>query len=139
MILNIGFANNKDSWFGLLSNIKLFKKRMSESPKREEGNGNGLHNGDHRHNSEDRRSREGHHDNRDKDPNSYTQVYVAKLHRRTREEDLREAFSRFGNIKDVVLKHSYAFIDFGDHVAATAAVKEMDGKAFVNGEELVVE
>jgi len=37
------------------------------------------------------------------------------------------------------LKHTYAFIDYGDHEAAELAVKEMNGKAFVNGEELVVE
>lgn len=98
-------------------------------------------NGNDRH-SEDRgrsRSRDRNADKRDKDPTSYTQVYVAKLHRRTREDDLREAFSKYGRIKDVVLKHSYAFIDYEDHEAADAALREMNGKTFVNGEELVVE
>jgi RNA recognition motif-containing protein len=37
------------------------------------------------------------------------------------------------------LKHSYAFVDFDDHEAANKAIREMNGKAFVNGEELVVE
>jgi RNA recognition motif-containing protein len=37
------------------------------------------------------------------------------------------------------LKHSYAFVDFDDHEAAGRAIKEMNGKSFVNGEELVVE
>jgi RNA recognition motif-containing protein len=78
-------------------------------------------------------------DKRNKDPDTYTQVYVAKLSRRTREEDLKQEFSKFGRIKNVTLKLSYAFIDFDDHESAVAAVKEMDGKAFVNGEELVVE
>ena len=66
-------------------------------------------------------------------------MYIAKLHRRTREEDLREAFSKFGKLKEVSLKFNYAFIEYEDHESAVAAIKEMDGKTFVNGEELVVE
>jgi RNA recognition motif-containing protein len=61
------------------------------------------------------------------------------LHKRTREEDLRDAFSKFGKLKEVSLKFNYAFIEYEDHEAAVAAIKEMDGKTFVNGEELVVE
>jgi arginine/serine-rich splicing factor 7 len=64
---------------------------------------------------------------------------VARLHRRTREEDLRDAFSRFGRIKQLAVKHAYAFIDYEEHEAAVSAVREMHGKTFVNGEELVVE
>ena len=52
---------------------------------------------------------------------------------------MKDAFSKFGRIKNIILKHSYAFIDFDDHEAADAALKEMNGKTFVNGEELVVE
>ena len=37
------------------------------------------------------------------------------------------------------MKHSYAFVDFDDHEAANKAVREMNGKIFINGEELVVE
>ena len=61
------------------------------------------------------------------------------MHTRTREDDLREKFSAFGRIKSVVLKKTYAFIDFEESEAAQAAIKGMDGKAFVNGEELTVE
>lgn len=78
-------------------------------------------------------------DRRGKDTENFTQVYIAKLHKYTRESDLQDAFSKFGKIKQIVLKHAYAFIDFEDHEAAVQAVKEMDGKTFVNGEELVVE
>ena len=66
-------------------------------------------------------------------------MYVAKLHRNTNENDLRDAFSKFGKIKDVVLKHNFAFIEFEEHEAAEDAIKEMNGKKFVNQEELVVE
>lgn len=75
----------------------------------------------------------------DRDGESSSQIYIAKLHRNTKESDLREAFSKFGKIKEVILKHNYAFIGYDDAEAATQAIKEMDGKAFVNGEELVVE
>ena len=76
---------------------------------------------------------------RDKDSTNYTQIYVAKLSRRTNEEDLRLGFSKFGRINSVSLKQGYAFIDFENHDSAVAAVKEMHCKLFVNGEELVVE
>ena len=78
-------------------------------------------------------------DDRDKDETNFTQIYIAKLSRNTRESDLRNEFSKFGQIKNIVLKHAYAFIDFEDHDAAERAIKDMNGKSFVNGEELVVE
>lgn len=52
---------------------------------------------------------------------------------------MKDSFSKFGRIKQVVLKHNYAFIDFEDPESAVAAVREMHGRTFVNGEELVVE
>ena len=52
---------------------------------------------------------------------------------------MKDSFSKYGRIKQVVLKAAYAFIDFEDHEAAVAAVREMNGRTFVNGEELVVE
>lgn len=79
------------------------------------------------------------HDKYKKDPEYYTQVYVAKLHRSTREGDLREAFSKYGRIREIDLKHSYAFIDYEEHESAVRALREMDRRVFVNGEELVVE
>jgi RNA recognition motif-containing protein len=118
---------------------------MSDRSQSRERNGNGREPSRERRDSAERgrsherdrsRSRE---DRRNRDPDAFTQVYVAKLHRRTREDDLRDAFSKFGKIKNLVLKQSYSFIDYEDHEAAVAAVKEMNGKAFVNGEELVVE
>lgn len=85
------------------------------------------------------RSKSPRYDKRDMNPETYTQVYVAKLDRRTREDDLREKFQKYGRIKNIVLKTTYAFIDYDDHESAEQAVKEMNGKVFVNGEELVVE
>ena len=75
---------------------------------------------------------------RNKDPENYTQIYVAKLPRRTREDDLKSEFSKFGRIKNMTLKHSYAFIDYEDHEVAVKSLEHFNGKNF-NGEELVVE
>jgi len=66
-------------------------------------------------------------------------VYVAKLHKRTTDEDMKREFSKFGRIKEIILKHTYAFVGYDDHEAAEAAVREMNGKTFMNGEEIVVE
>ena len=41
---------------------------------------------------------------------SNNKVFVGKLSRRTRSSDLEEEFSKFGKIKDVDLRGSYAFI-----------------------------
>jgi RNA recognition motif-containing protein len=38
------------------------------------------------------------------------QVYVGRLPRRTRADDLEREFSRFGQIKDIVVKSGYGFI-----------------------------
>ena len=105
---------------------------MSESPRQGSDRGHSEHNSAERGRSEDR-------DKRDKGPSNYTQVYVAKLHRNTKQSDIEEAFSKFGKIREIVQKHAYAFIDYDDHEAAEKAIQEMNNKAFVNGEELVVE
>jgi arginine/serine-rich splicing factor 7 len=111
---------------------------MSASPRR---NGDASRERSPRQRSRsDSRSRSGdRQDKRDKDPENFTQVYIAKLSRKTTESDLKSEFSKFGNIKNIVLKHAYAFIDFEDHESAERAIKEMNGKSFVNGEDLVVE
>lgn len=85
-------------------------------------------------NGDERRDRRG-----DRDTENSTQIYVAKLHRNTKEGDLRDSFSKFGKIKDIVSKYNYAFIAFEDPEAAQQAVREMNGKSFINGEELIVE
>ena len=82
-------------------------------------------------------SRHSHPDKRD--PERFTQIYVARLSRSTRERDLEEAFLKFGKIKEVVMKHAYAFIDFAEHDGAVQAIKQMNGKPFGSTEELCVE
>jgi len=67
------------------------------------------------------------------------QIYVSKLDRRTTQDDLRQAFEKFGTVKSCEVKHNkYAFIDFEEADAVEKAIGEMDGAKFVNGEVLVV-
>jgi RNA recognition motif-containing protein len=42
--------------------------------------------------------------------NSYTQIFIAKIHPRVTERDLKYKFKKFGEIQDVRLKRGYAFI-----------------------------
>lgn len=66
-------------------------------------------------------------------------VYVAKLSRNTREADLKDGFIRFGAIRNISLKHSYAFITYEKPESAKEAIERMNGAKFVNDEQLVVE
>lgn len=66
-------------------------------------------------------------------------MYVAKLSRNTRESELKDGFSKFGPIRNIVLKSTFAFIYFETPEQAQEAIKRMNGVKFVNGEELVVE
>ncbi|TNV83735.1 hypothetical protein FGO68_gene12453 [Halteria grandinella] len=70
---------------------------------------------------------------------SFTQIYVARLDRATGEEDLQRAFAKFGKIKELALKHTFAFIDYEDHDSAIRAIRDMNRTRFVNGETLLVE
>ena len=66
-------------------------------------------------------------------------IYIAKLSKHTRERDIREGFSQFGNIKSLVMKSSYAFMTYEAPESATEAITKMNGANFINGEEIVVE
>jgi len=83
-------------------------------------------------------ARENYEDKRDVNPDTFTQVYLARLDRRTGQSDIENAFGKFGSIRSITLKNFYAFVDFEEHSAAVAAIKEMNGVTFVNGEYLNV-
>lgn len=42
--------------------------------------------------------------------NKKQQIYVGKLPRRMRQEELEKEFDRFGKISDILMKTGYAFI-----------------------------
>jgi RNA recognition motif-containing protein len=66
-------------------------------------------------------------------------IYIAKLSKHTRERDIKEAFSQYGNIKSLIMKSSYAFMTYEAPESATEAIAKMNGAKFINGEEIVVE
>ena len=68
----------------------------------------------------------------------FTQVYVAGISRSTQEEDLTKIFEECGEIKNIVMKRNYAFIDFKHHGDAKEAIKLHNGRNHF-GDSLVVE
>jgi len=77
-------------------------------------------------------------DARPRPPAENTQIYVAGIGSSVSQEDLREAFLKFGPIVSIALKRRYAFIDFETFKDAQAAIEEMNGKS-LRGYELCVE
>jgi arginine/serine-rich splicing factor 7 len=70
-------------------------------------------------------------------------IYVGKLSRRTRARELEAAFERYGRIRDVEIKHDYAFIvmltqEYSDSRDARDAIKYMDRRT-LDGSRLIVE
>ena len=45
---------------------------------------------------------------------SKSRVYIGRLSRRTRVRDLEKEFARYGRIRDLEIKHDYAFIVGGE-------------------------
>jgi len=78
-------------------------------------------------------------DNRVADPDSFTQIYISQLDRKTGQSDIEREFSKFGEIKSVTMKAIFAFVDYMDHESALKAIGEMNEKEFVNGEFLTVQ
>lgn len=78
-------------------------------------------------------------DHRDQGP--YTQVYVTNFPRTSRREDLERHFSRGcggAEIREVVMKSRFAFIDFRRPEDAAMAVNELDKSEF-EGRQLTVQ
>ena len=66
------------------------------------------------------------------------QIFIAKLNPRVRERDLEKQFSKYGNIRNILMKSGYAFIEYDNYKDAEDAVKHMDGKTIEN-QRIVVE
>ena len=61
-------------------------------------------------------------DKRDLNPDTFTQIHVSKLDRKTGQSDIEQAFSAHGRIKLVTMKQHYAFVQYEDHASAVAAI-----------------
>ncbi|KAL6011176.1 hypothetical protein ACLOJK_001620 [Asimina triloba] len=67
-----------------------------------------------------------------------TRLYVGRLSSRTRTRDLEDLFSRYGRVRDVDLKHDFAFIEFSDPRDADDARYSLNGREFC-GSRIIVE
>lgn len=65
-------------------------------------------------------------------------IYIGRLSRRTRAQDIRDAFRKFGAIKTLDLKSDYAFLEYDDEKQAKEAIKKMDREE-LDGHQIIVE
>ncbi|KAK9283756.1 hypothetical protein L1049_012007 [Liquidambar formosana] len=72
------------------------------------------------------------------DRHSSTRLYVGRLSSRTRARDLEDIFSRYGRVRDVDMKHDFAFIEFSDARDADDARYSLNGRD-VDGSRIIVE
>jgi len=72
------------------------------------------------------------------DRHGSTRLYVGHLSSRTRSRDLEGLFSRYGRVRDVDMKHDYAFVEFSDPRDADDARYGLNGRRF-DGTHIVVE
>uniref|UniRef100_A0A7I4APK4 Uncharacterized protein n=1 Tax=Physcomitrium patens TaxID=3218 RepID=A0A7I4APK4_PHYPA len=67
-----------------------------------------------------------------------TRLYVGRLSTRTRSRDLEDLFAKYGRVRDVDVKHDFAFVEFADARDADDARHYVNGKDF-DGNRLIVE
>ena len=66
------------------------------------------------------------------------QLFVAKLAIGTTDADIRKHFRKYGDISDVTIKKTYAFIDLITDISLKEVVDNMDNTK-LNGRRIVVE
>ena len=108
-------------------------RRVHRSPGSHSGGSRSPRPGRGRSDSRDRRMSPG-----DKQEDSFTQIYVAGISRTTTADELEKLFEPCGQIRDIIMKNKYAFIDFKDHRDAVDAIKRLNGKSHY-GDTLIVE
>eukprot|EP00835_Amoeboradix_gromovi_P005651 NODE_553_length_6771_cov_0.191847.p4 type:complete len:212 gc:universal NODE_553_length_6771_cov_0.191847:3278-3913(+) len=59
-------------------------------------------------------------------------LFLGRLPDEVTEDEIRELFSKFGEITEFNLKKNYGFLTFEEESAGTEAIKEMDGYAMGN-------
>lgn len=71
---------------------------------------------------------------KDKNP----QIYISKLPTYIRQRDLEDKFRKYGEIRKIQLKETYAFIEYYNYKDAEYAIERMDGRHF-EGRRIVVQ
>jgi RNA recognition motif-containing protein len=67
-------------------------------------------------------------------------IYVGNLDRQANEQELKELFNKFGEVKSVkIIKDNvsgeprgFAFVEMTDSISATLAIRELDSKEYAN-------
>ncbi|XP_024357964.1 uncharacterized protein [Physcomitrium patens] len=67
-----------------------------------------------------------------------TRLYIGRLSSRTRSQDLEDLFTKYGRVRDVDMKHNFAFVEFLDARDADDARHYTNGKD-LDGSRLIVE
>lgn len=57
-----------------------------------------------------------------------TQLYVGNLSAEGDEKAIRALFGKYGQVREVLMKNGYAFVEFENPVAAEDAMRELNGK-----------
>lgn len=57
-----------------------------------------------------------------------TQLYVGNLSADGDEKAIRTLFSRYGVVREVLMKNGYAFVEFEDACSADTAMRDLNGK-----------
>ena len=57
-----------------------------------------------------------------------TQLYVGNLSADGDEKAIRTLFSRYGVVREVLMKNGYAFVEFEDACSADTAMRDLNGE-----------
>lgn len=57
-----------------------------------------------------------------------TQLYVGNLSAEGDEKAIRALFSRYGVVREVLMKNGYAFVEFEDACSADTAMRDLNGE-----------
>lgn len=74
---------------------------------------------------------------RDRDKTNPCRLYVGNVSRYVREKDIKDLFSKYGRIRDLIVREFYAFVEFDDVRDAEDATNELNGYK-LEGERLIV-
>ena len=62
-----------------------------------------------------------------------TQLYVGNLSADGDEKAIRQLFSRYGAVREVLMKNGYAFVEFEEACSADTAMRDLNGECCIAG------
>ena len=66
-----------------------------------------------------------------------TRLFLGRLPDEVTEDEIRELFSKFGEITEISLKRNFGFLTFEEETAGEEAIKELDGHTLGNDQIVV--